>query len=74
MKFDLYFILCININPKCVMDLNVKQNYETFRLKKKQKNISWTEGKDFLDMKQMHDPYNKIIISWTYSKTFCSSF
>lgn len=56
------------------MDLNVKQNYETFRLKKKQKNISWTEGKDFLDMKQMHDPYNKIIISWTYSKTFCSSF
>ena len=34
MKFDLYFILCININPKCVMDLNVKQNYETFRLKK----------------------------------------
>lgn len=51
MKFDLYFILCININPKCVMDLNVKQYYETFRLKKKQKNISWTEGKDFLDMK-----------------------
>lgn len=34
------------------MDLNVKQNYEIFRLKKKkQKTISGTEGKDFLDMK-----------------------
>lgn len=33
------------------MDLNVKQNCETLRLKKRQKTISGTEGKDFLDMK-----------------------